>query len=427
MSGRPADFIGGGLLRYLASAENRGLPLQIILVRVFLFLLNACLRLLHGLLFRVHHSSLLGASPRILVLRTAGLGDFIISIPALAALRRKYPNARIALLTSSTTDAKHGSLISSYTGRSGSLPWLDFVVPSTIDEALVFSGNGVRRLVGELKPAIQKFNPDFSLILADPSSRLAGQAKKLLFLKLIGARGPVFGWHLRATRAFFVRVQNARGMFVHHVQGLLQSVSETPGPNPEPISIVEFPLQLSAEADAWAERLWLHQEWTGKRVVAISPGSIQPHKRWPLEKFIVLAKQLASLVDVRIVVIGTPKDRELGDAIVQSLGGSAHNLAGLTSIPFVAALLRRCQLVVGNDGGAMHLASAVSCKAVSITPGIEFPNSIEPWGSRDLAVRHPIGCAPCYSLTHCPQGHNKCMIDLGVESVLNNALKSLFM
>jgi heptosyltransferase-2 len=399
--------------------------LTLIPVRVFLLLLNTCLRLLHRFLFRKQSSLPLGASPRILVLRTAGLGDFILSIPALAALRRKYPSARIVLLTSSTTDTRHQALISSYTGYGGSLPWLDFVVPSTVDEALVFSGSSVRKLISELKPAITNFNPDFSIILADPSSRFAGQAKKLLFLKLIGAQTPVYGWHLKATRAFFVRAQNARGMFVHHIQGLLQSVSETPGINREPIPTVEFPLHLSSEADAWAEQLWFHQQWTGKRVVAISPGSIQPHKRWPLDKFVALAKQLTSLADVRIVVIGTKKDRELGDAIVQSLGGSAHNLAGLTSVTFLAALLRRCALVVGNDGGSMHLASAVSCKAVSITPGIEFPNSIEPWGSRDLAVRHPIGCAPCYCLTHCPQGHNKCMSDISVESVFRNSIRAL--
>jgi hypothetical protein len=73
--------------------------------------------------------------------------------------------------------------------------------------------------------------------------------------------------------------------------------------------------------------------------------------------------------------------------------------------------------------GAMHLASAVSCKAVSITPGIEFPNSIERWGRRDLAVRHPIDCAPCYCLTHCPQVHNKCMSDISVESVFSNSIR----
>ena len=101
------------------------------------------------------------------------------------------------------------------------------------------------------------------------------------------------------------------------------------------------------------------------------------------------------------------------------------SLAGGSSIAQSAALFARCDLVVGNDGGAMHLADAMGARVVSIVPGLEFPESIEPWHNQDRAVRHPVECAPCYSFTYCPVGHNRCMIDLPIERVVEQCLRAL--
>ena len=65
----------------------------------------------------------------------------------------------------------------------------------------------------------------------------------------------------------------------------------------------------------------------------------------------------------------------------------------------------------------MHLGDAMGAKVISLIPGIEFEDSIEPWNNKDNAIRLPIVCAPCYSFLSCPLGHNKCMTDISVESV----------
>lgn len=83
----------------------------------------------------------------------------------------------------------------------------------------------------------------------------------------------------------------------------------------------------------------------------------------------------------------------------------------------LAALLAKCVLLVGNDGGAMHLGSAVGCPTVSIVPCLEYPGSVEPWADRHRAVRHAVDCAPCYSFASCPKGHNLCMKDLPMAAV----------
>jgi ADP-heptose:LPS heptosyltransferase len=91
----------------------------------------------------------------------------------------------------------------------------------------------------------------------------------------------------------------------------------------------------------------------------------------------------------------------------------------------LGAVLQRCAVLVGNDGGAMHLAAAVGCPAVSLIPGIEFPGSVDPWGYSHLSVRHPTQCSPCYSFTYCPLGHQDCMREITVDAVLEKCAKAL--
>ena len=73
----------------------------------------------------------------------------------------------------------------------------------------------------------------------------------------------------------------------------------------------------------------------------------------------------------------------------------------------------------------MHLADAVGATVVSIVPGLEFPDSIEPWHNIDRAIRHPVPCAPCYSFTCCPEGHNRCMKELSIAAVLRQVRRAL--
>ena len=78
----------------------------------------------------------------------------------------------------------------------------------------------------------------------------------------------------------------------------------------------------------------------------------------------------------------------------------------------IRSAFKVCFLLIGNDGGAMHLGDAMGSKVISIVPEVEYPDSIEPWHNKDLAIRLPIECSPCYSIMHCPQGHQPCMSDI---------------
>jgi heptosyltransferase-2 len=353
---------------------------------------------------------------RILLLRTSALGDFIFAVPAIAALRKRFPETKIVLLTATTTNATQRTAVNTYAGFE-SLPWLAFIIPSIVNDAICIYSFRLWGLWTRTRRSVCRFNPDLTIIIANPGEPGLKLLKKIIFLRFLGVRSLIYGWRARTSNKWFRSVQHDAGLFDHHVIGAIRSVAEVPGmPDINKIEI-KFPLFLSPSARSWAETFLRNRGWHTRRVVAVAPGSIQPHKRWHLKNFVQLCEMLVSRFDVYIVVIGTSIDHCLGQKLEQAIKGEVVNLAGLTSLSQSAALLERCALVVGNDGGAMHLASAMQCAAVSIVPGLEYPNSVEPWFSREFAVRHPVSCAPCYSFTYCPQGHNKCMSDISVYDV----------
>jgi ADP-heptose:LPS heptosyltransferase len=249
--------------------------------------------------------------------------------------------------------------------------------------------------------------------------------KKILFLRFVGVKQIVHGWRMQSSISFFREAQHQAGLYEHTVFGPLRAITEcTLLPRIEDIKI-EFPLHVDDIITTWIENYWKENRLDAAPVIAIAPGSIQPHKRWPVEKFISLCQRLESSYKIIIAIFGTHNDHSIGEHIRAHLKSEVINCAGVLSIIQAGTLLKKCHLLIGNDGGAMHLGAAVGCPTVSIIPGIEYPNSIEPWGFQDFAIRHPIPCAPCYSFTVCPQGHNRCMVDIPIEKVFSQCARIL--
>jgi len=364
----------------------------------------------------------LNRGPAILVFRSAALGDFIMAVPALAEIRNVFPNYQVILLTTTSGSESLRAKAASYAGTN-STPWTSFVEPHLVDKTLSLRDVSSMRGVLIARSELSAYKFDFCIMLNDPGAGLEGRFKKLLMLKVIaGLFVPVLGWRRRRLSNSNRITAHQQVVSRHHVHGPLQFLSEMTPPRKYEDKDLVFDLRPGHDAIAWAST-WLRENHLHdrKRLVALAPGSIQPHKRWPLESFMsLLVSLLARYDDAHFIVIGTPSDKELGDVLTAVDPQRVYNLAGITSITQSAALLQQCHLLVGNDGGAMHLGDAMGCKVVSIVPGIEFPDSIEPWHNKALAVRHPIACSPCYNFVSCPQRHNRCMTELPVERVLAN-------
>jgi len=390
--------------------------LLVAFVRGVIRLQSAGLWLLQRLLFP--RQTLPGRPRAVLVYRTGRLGDFINAIPALSRLRERFPAARISLLTTCSTQKSMQTLTKRYVTSLRELPWLDFVVPSLVDAPCVFSLEEGWRGWREVRHAVKTIRPDCMFFVSASGESFRSRAKKLVFARLAGVRGPVYGWRMHSNRYFLPHVQYRAGMFEHQAQAGLRAIGECAALAGVGEKDVVFPIAVDPESTAWADELLAGLGWADKLVLAVAPGATFEHKRWPVDNYIRLCRELQSRWAGRFVVVGAGSEAALGDQLGEALGSACLNLAGRTSLRQLAALLKRCGLLVGNDGGPAHLASALGRPCVTVTSALDFPIYWEPWNSRGQAVREAAPCQFCLDLAKCPLGTNACIMAVKLAEVL---------
>jgi heptosyltransferase-2 len=153
----------------------------------------------------------------------------------------------------------------------------------------------------------------------------------------------------------------------------------------------------------------------GPMTVALCPGAeYGPAKRWPAENFLVAAKYFAEKHRAKIVLLGATGDAAIAEEIAKQLP-EAENRVGKTSLAEFMATLASSQLVICNDSGAMHVASALNTPTVAIFGSTE-PLLTGPMGTRTKVLRHHVPCSPCF-LRECPIDFG-CMKGINPEMVI---------
>jgi ADP-heptose:LPS heptosyltransferase len=354
----------------------------------------------------------------VLVYRTGRLGDFLNALPALRLLRMRLPDARIVLATAVSSMPSMQSISSAYANLD-LLPWLEFVMPSLVDSAMSFTMMGPDRGLKSLRHLIAEERPDVMFVLPYMGESLASRLKKLLFFRLAGFKGPIFGFEGLAARRILRRSQYRLGLYEHEVYGSVRAISECPMIGTVAEEEIVQRLTIPEDALRWARDV-VNKSWLESRpLVAIAPGASFPHKMWPTDRYIAISRELHQEYGCRIVVVGSDADRPLGVRLEESLGACCLDMTGRTTITQLAALLSLCRLFVGNDSGPAHVASAVDCPCVTVTSAVDFPGIWEPWNSRGRIARMRIDCEFCLSLTCCPLKTNACILAIDTDEVLS--------
>lgn len=151
-------------------------------------------------------------------------------------------------------------------------------------------------------------------------------------------------------------------------------------------------------------------------LVLFAPGAeFGSAKRWPVSHFAELAKIVASKrPEVQMALMGSGKDREVCDDIVALTPGLV-NLAGVTALDEAVALIGRADVMVSNDSGLLHIASALNRPIVAIY-GPTDPNHAPPFSDIAQSLFLGIECSPCRQ-RECPLGHHRCMRDISADMV----------
>ena len=169
----------------------------------------------------------------------------------------------------------------------------------------------------------------------------------------------------------------------------------------------------SAERDRLVAQLGLAPP---SSLICFCPGAeYGPAKRWPPQYFGELASALAAEGNA-VWIIGSSRERDIGEAIRATSAGAALNLCGRTSLDQAVVLLSGANMVVTNDSGLMHVAAALDRPMVALY-GSSSPAFTPPLSARARIVKFDVPCSPCFERT-CPLGHFDCMMKLKPDRVL---------
>jgi ADP-heptose:LPS heptosyltransferase len=162
-------------------------------------------------------------------------------------------------------------------------------------------------------------------------------------------------------------------------------------------------LDVPPEAQAAiADRLRTHGVSADEPVLVVAPGASCAARRYPAERFGLAAALISHAHDLRVVTVGSAREGGICGSIAASIPG-AVNMAGETSVPELAALIARAELLLANDSGPMHIADAVGTRMVIAFSGTELESQWEPRTSPARLLRRPTDCAPCHRF-ECPYG-----------------------
>ncbi len=141
----------------------------------------------------------------------------------------------------------------------------------------------------------------------------------------------------------------------------------------------------------------IRERWPaeGTRWIALQPGARWLNKRWPAEHFAELSRALlARHANIRLAVLGGASDRALGQAIASVGSSRCVDLTGQTSLPETIEWIRRCELMVTNDTGPMHIAAALGRPVIGLF-GPTDPRRTGPYGQVERMLQAELECAPC--------------------------------
>jgi heptosyltransferase-2 len=333
---------------------------------------------------------------RILIRATNWVGDVIMTLPALEAVRESFPKSTLIVLAR---------------------PWVIPLFEShPMLDGVMTLGNGKTSFFGLtdiIKASLQIRRQKFDLAVLFQN---AFEAALIAYLGGIRYRVGYDTDHRRLLLSHAV-VRDDIIMNAHQVEYYL-SLIRAMGLNARSKDPELF---VSKEQEEKALPLLSENGVEqGDYLLGISPGAIYgPAKRWPPERFAAIGDMAVDRWGAKVVIFGSSQEREICDRVSTSMHHPSINLCGSTQIGELIALIRRCNLFVSNDSGLMHVASALKVPMVAIF-GSTNPVATGPRGPRSRIVRHQVDCAPCMK-PECPRDF-QCMLSIEPEDVWDELL-----
>jgi heptosyltransferase-2 len=335
---------------------------------------------------------------RLLIRGTNWIGDVVMTIPAVAAIRARWPQAVISVLAK---------------------PWVADVyrLSPDIDNVIIFEEPGRHgKAAGKLRLAreLRRKGFDCAILLQNAIeaaiiARLAGIPLRAGYNS--DGRGALLTHSVRRT---------AEIRRVHQIDYYLEMVRALGCP---PVTR-EARLHPGGDSAALAEALFYRFGIVAKTpIIGISPGAAYgPAKRWFPDRFGAVVDSLIEEYQAQAIVFGSGGDRPSAAEVQKNSRHQLIDISGKTNLREAIALISRCDVFISNDSGLMHVSGALGVPTVGIFASTN-PATTSPAGPKSVVIHHDIACSPCLKPV-CPTDF-QCMKLITVAEVRETARRLL--
>jgi heptosyltransferase-2 len=324
---------------------------------------------------------------RILIRSSNWLGDAVMSVPTVRAIKNGRPDAQVTV----AAPAKIAPM------------WK--LVPEA--DAIISLPNG------SLLPAVSllKRQPIFDVAILFPNSlRVALESWLSGIPRRVGYHGHCRSWLLNQT----VREPRKPGPPEHHSRRFLRIARECGAE----ISNTEYRILNREPPNTNQTSNMKNQTFIG----LCAGAEYGPAKRWLPERFAEAAAKISAQSSAQWILFGTKNDALIGNQIAAAIGDHCVNRIGHTTLDQLIDELRECRLVLTNDTGTMHLAALLGVPVVAIFGSTE-PRLTGPLGNGHIILRHHVECSPCF-LRECPIDF-RCMKAVSAQEAADAVLSLL--
>jgi heptosyltransferase-2 len=328
---------------------------------------------------------------RILIRSTNWVGDAVMTLPALEAVRENFPSALIMVLAR---------------------PWVAPVFENhpAVDGILIYKKHDdVVKNLSEIRTmvhAIRKRRFDLAILFqnAFEAALLAflGGAKSRLGFDSDG-RGFLLTHGIKRTDEIFAVHQVEYYLSILKYAGL-SAVSRNP--------VVYISEKDRAKADTLLKSNGISRS---DFLLGLGPGAIFGNaKRWPVDRFAKIGDLASEQWNARVIIMGSDKEKEIGASMSSLMRNKPVDFCGKTSLGEAMGIVGRCNIFITNDSGLMHVSAALGVPTVAVFGSTDHI-ATGPRGIKTKIIKHDINCSPCLK-PECPTDF-KCMLSITVEEV----------
>lgn len=395
--------------------------IKIVNYRRIVFLIDAFIRLIYKSavslgIWKIPPKELSKVNPRsILIIELEPIGDVVLSTFVYAELKNKYPNAQVSVMV--------GSWASEIISNN---PYIDEVFINDVPWAFSEPVFSIRGFFGHLRYFLTSYLKVYNKIKRgnyDLGIDLRGDLRNIIFFLFLPAIKTTISFDRSGGDCLLTKAVNFDSS-EHIVSKNKRLLAELEIIDNNRDRVLVFP----SEADFLRVKLILerHGVLEDDDFCILHPGAGRCVRFWDTERYAALADFIIETLNLKVILTGSFKDRELSNRIVAHSKNKLVDLSGRLSLMELAAVLKKCRLLICPDTGVMHMASAFLTPTIALF-GPDRPEHTKPLNRNLRIVDKEFACSPCLQrrCRFIKNGYSGCMNAITVEDIKKEIIELL--